>query len=167
MYADDTSITCSAKDIEELCNDLKTEGKNIAEWMRQNKLSLNTNKTEYMVIGNKRRVNHIQEEINVEINGENIQRVHEVKYLGVTIDENLSWNKQYKKLKCKLKSGRYSLRKLKNIIPQSKLDKVYRALFESHLRYGDELWGSLSTTKLEHLQRLQDRARTLIERAKI
>ena len=37
-----------------------------------------------------------------------------------------------------------------------------RALFESHLRYGDELWGSLSTTKLEHLQRLQDRAQTLI-----
>ena len=166
MYADDTSITCSAKDIEELCNDLKTEGKNIAEWMRQNKLSLNTNKTEYMVIGHKRRINHIQGEINVEINGEKIQRAHEVKYLGVTIDENLSWNKQYKKLKCKLKSGLSSLRKLKNILPQSKLDQVYRALFESHLRYGDELWGSLSTTKLEHLQRLQDRAQTLIESAK-
>ena len=60
MYADDTSITCSAKDIEELYNDLKTEGKNIAEWMRQNKLSLNTNKTENMAIGHKRRINHIQ-----------------------------------------------------------------------------------------------------------
>ena len=54
MYADDTSITCSPKDIEELCNDLKTEGKNIAEWMRQNKLSLNTNKIEYIVNGHKR-----------------------------------------------------------------------------------------------------------------
>ena len=59
MYEDDTGITCSAKDNEELCNDLKTGGKNIAEWMRQNKLSLNTNKTEYMVIGHKRRINHI------------------------------------------------------------------------------------------------------------
>ena len=95
MYADDTSITCSAKDIEELCNDLNTEGKNIAEWMQQNKLSLNTNKIEYMVIGHKRRINHIQGAINVEINGEKIQRAHEVKYLRVTIDENLSWNKQY------------------------------------------------------------------------
>ena len=88
MYPDDTSITCSAKDIEELCNDLNTEGKNIAEWMQQNKLSLNTNKIEYMVIGHKRRINHNQGEINVEINGEKIQRAHEVKYLGVTIDEN-------------------------------------------------------------------------------
>ena len=46
MYAGDTNITCYAKDIKELSNDSKTEGKNIAEWMQQNKLSLNTNKTE-------------------------------------------------------------------------------------------------------------------------
>ena len=68
--------------------------------MRQDKLSLNTNKTEYMVIGHKRRINHIQGEKNVEMNGEKIQRAHEVKYLGVTIDEDLSLNKQYKRLKC-------------------------------------------------------------------
>ena len=102
----------------------------------------------------------------MEINREKIQRAHEVKYLGVPIDENLSWNKQYKRLKCKLKSGLSSVMKLKNILPQSKLDQVYRALLESHLSYGDELWGSLSATKLEHLQRLQDRAQTLIESAK-
>ena len=74
MYADNTSITCSVKDIEELCDDLKTKGKNIAKWTRQNKRSLNTNNTEYMVIGHKRRINHTQGEINVEINGEKIQR---------------------------------------------------------------------------------------------
>ena len=41
---------------------------------------------------------------------------------------------------------------------QTKLDQVYKALLESHLRYSDELWGSLSNTKLDHLQRLQTRA---------
>ena len=44
MYADDTSVTCSAEDIYDLCNDLKAEIDNIAEWLRQNKLSLNTEK---------------------------------------------------------------------------------------------------------------------------
>ena len=104
----------------------------------------------------------------MEINGEKIQQAPDVKYLGVTIDEKLFWNKQYKRLKCKLKRGLSSLRKLKNILPQWKLDQVYRVLFESHLRHGDELWGSLSATKLEHLlfKRLQDRAQTLIESAK-
>ena len=89
--------------------------------------------------GHKRRIIHIQGDINVEINGDKIQRAHEIKYPGVTIDENLYWNKQYKKLKCKLKGGLSSLRKLQNILPRSKLDHVCRALFESHLRYGDEL----------------------------
>ena len=53
MYADDTSVTCSAEDLIELCNDLKTEVANIAEWLRLNKQSFNTDKTEYMVVDHK------------------------------------------------------------------------------------------------------------------
>ena len=69
--------------------------------------------------------------------------------------------------KGKIKSALSSLQKLRNILSQSKLDQVYRALLESHLRYSDELWGSLSNTKLDHLQRLQNRARTLIESSRL
>ena len=54
MYANYTSVTCSAEHIDELCSDLRAEVDNIAEWLRQNKLSLNTDKTEYMVVGHKR-----------------------------------------------------------------------------------------------------------------
>ena len=48
-----------------------------------------------------------------------------------------------------------------------KLEQVYRALVESHLRCGNEVWGSLSDTKLNHLHRLQDRACTLIENSNV
>ena len=40
-------------------------------------------------------------------------------------------------------------------------------MFESHLRYCDELWGNLSNTKLQHLERLQTRAKTLIENSRL
>ena len=43
---------------------------------------------------------------------------------------------------------------------------MYKALFESHLRYGDIVWNALSNTKQSRLQRLQIRARKLIENAK-
>ena len=69
MYADDTSVTCSAEDIDELCNDLRTEVDNIAEWLRQNKLSPNTDKTEYMVIDHKRQTNRVHDPLEVNING--------------------------------------------------------------------------------------------------
>ena len=43
---------------------------------------------------------------------------------------------------------------------------MYKAVFESHLRYCDIVWNALSNTKLFKLQRLQIRARKLIENAK-
>ena len=48
-YADYNSVSCSAEDIDALCNYLKAEVEYNAEWLRQNKLSSNTDKTEYMV----------------------------------------------------------------------------------------------------------------------
>ena len=93
MYADDTSVTCSAEDIDELCNDLRTEVDNIAEWLRLNNFSLNTDKTEYMVVGHKRQTNRINHgPLEVNINGGPIKRVKKVEYLGVTVDEYLTWN---------------------------------------------------------------------------
>ena len=53
------------------------------------------------------------------------------------------------------------------MLPQSKLFQVYRALVESHLRYGNPLLGHLSVTKLQNLQKLQDMEITLIQSAPI
>ena len=44
---------------------------------------------------------------------------------------------------------------------------MYRALVESHLRYANIIWGSLPTSKLNILQRLQDRARSIINKARL
>ena len=62
--------------------------------------------------------------------------------------------------------GLAALRKLKNILPQSKLLDVYRALVESHLRYANVVWGALPSTKLSALQKYQNRAFNLIESSK-
>ena len=90
-----------------------------------------------------------------------------MKCLGITADEDLTWNEQCKNLKGKIKNTLSSLLKLKSILLQSKLDQVYKALLESHLRLNDELWGKISNTKLDHLQRLENRARTLIEGSRL
>ena len=50
---------------------------------------------------------------------------------------------------------------------RDKLCSVYYALVESHLRYGDAIWGSLCTAKLAALQRLQSRAWSIIENTKL
>ena len=67
----------------------------------------------------------------------------------------------------KIKVALSSLQKPKNILSHTKLYHMYKALFECHLRYSDELWGNLSNTKLQHLQRLQTNAKSLIENSRL
>ena len=83
----------------------------------------------------------------------------------INIDESLNWKEQYKTIKNKLKRGLSSLRKLKNILPQRKLDHVYKVIFENHFCYDNIVWSALSNTKLSQLQRLQTRAKKLIANA--
>ena len=116
MYADDTSASCSAKDIDNLCNDLESEIDNIAEWLRQNELSLNTDKTEYMSVDHKRQTNSILDPLEEIVNGGPIKRAEKVEYFGITVDENSTWNEQHKNLKGQIRNALSSLWKLKNIL---------------------------------------------------
>ena len=129
------------------------------DWLRRNKLSLNVTKCEYMLSGSKKQLGKISEIGDLKVREGEVKRIRKTKYLGLTINETLSWNQQYKIVKGKVKGGLDSIRKLRQMLPQSKLFQVYQALVESQLRYGSIIWGHLSaTTKLNKLQRLQDRA---------
>ena len=101
------------------------------------------------------------------LNGPEIKCVKETKSLGILVDEGLNWNEQYSKVKGKVSGGLWSLKKLMKIVLQSQLVNIYHALVESHLRYAIVVWGSLSNPKLEGLKCLQNRAQSIIERAKI
>ena len=90
------------------------------------------------------------------------KRVKNTKSLGIIVDEGLNWERQYKTVHNKSCRGLQSLRRLKSILPQSSLNNVFRALVESHIRYADVIWGRLSNTRIESLQRLQDTAVSMI-----
>ena len=167
MYADDTHITLTSSNIDVLLTNANKELRNISEWMRVNKLSANPDKTEYMIIGHPRRTNKVEISQPLHLNDSEIERVTKTKSLGVMVDEGLNWDDQFNKVKGKMNGGLKSLKKLKNLIPQSQLDHVYRAVIESHLRYANVIWGSLPKSKLNTLQRLQDRARSIIGKARL
>ena len=91
-----------------------------------------------MVVGYRRKVNRVGDEVtNLVLNNEVIKRLEKIKYLLITINGRLNCGEQYKTVKNKVKRGISSLRKLHDILPLRKLEQVYKALFESHHRYGD------------------------------
>ena len=120
-----------------------------------------------MTIGHPRRIKQLVISEALLLNGTEIKRVTKCKALGVVIDESLTWDENFKAVKSKICGGLSALKKLKDIIPQSQLCSVFHAIVESHLRYVDVIWGSLSQTKLDTLQRLHNRAQSIIENARV
>ena len=100
MFADDTSISYASDSANELQNVINTELKGLSDWLTTNKLSLNIVKTEFMVVGSRQRIKTLNNEIDIEINGNMVNQVTSVKSLGVHLDNHLMWSEHTDKL-CK------------------------------------------------------------------
>ena len=90
IEGDDTSIFCSHKDANHLVSIGNNELAKIIMWLKVNELSLNLTKTNFMIFHPmQKKVN-----VNVPLTLENtvIKQVTETKFLGVLIDQHLSWN---------------------------------------------------------------------------
>ena len=81
------------------------------------------------------------------LDGTDIKKVDQAKYLCVIIVERLTYDEHFRLGKGKMSAGLVALKRLKNILPQSQICSVYYALIESHLRYGDVIWGSSCKAK--------------------
>ena len=131
MYADDTNLSVtageSASDIEVRLN---TELENVHEWLTANKLTLNTEKTEYMTIGSYKRISNLQkeDEIKIRIGDNEIKRVKTTKSLGIVIDENLAWKENIDNLSVKVSRAIGIIRRAKKYVKQDALKLMYNYL---------------------------------------
>ena len=76
------------------------------------------------------------------LNGKKIKQVSTTKFLGVTIDENLTWLPHIENLSKKLSMCHGTLKRIKDAVPKKLHKTLYHALFESHLTYGISVWGA-------------------------
>ena len=76
MFADDTQITTSNSDISVILENLNADLLNVSTWMSANKLTLNNNKTEFMVIGSNRRLGQIEQEPSICVGGVETKKIN-------------------------------------------------------------------------------------------
>ena len=105
MFADGTQITTSNSDIGVILENLNADLLNVSTWMSANKLNLNNNKTEFMVIGSNRRLGQIEQEPSICVGDVEIKKVNVAKSLGLMIDDILSWTAQIDKITKKVNLG--------------------------------------------------------------
>ncbi len=121
LFADDTNIFQSGPCINDLCKSVSKELAKLNIWFRVNKLSLNINKTNFIIFTN----NKIKYDTKVYINDIEIERVFCTKFLGVIIDSKLTWTNHIQHIKGKVAKNVSLMYKVKHLLTQEALHSLY------------------------------------------
>ena len=155
-FADDTNILYRHKSLRKINQRINFDLKNIAEWLRANRIALNTNKTEIVLFRSPRKT--VTRKMNFRISGQKIEPKSSAKYLGIILDEFLNWKTHYHILKTKLERPIGLLAKIRYFVSAKLLRTVYFAVLDSYLRYGCQIRGQNKNVNTNEISKLQDRA---------
>ena len=151
MYADDTSIYHSSKDVMQLNTALNEEPRRLDRWLQGNKLSLNVAKTRFMLITTKQKKKYLKasnQALQPSIREEHIEVICNSKYLGVQIDENLKWKNQIKSVTEKASHAIGCLKYAKYFLPEAIVKTHYTSIVEPHFHYCCSVWGCCNSTDI-------------------
>ena len=157
--ADDTNLLLSDKSLKKINKHINHDLKLLNIWLRTNKISLNASKTEIILFRPKSQSN-ITKHLNFRINSQYIGRISEVKYLGLILNEFLSWSTYYTLLKKKLNQAIGLLSKVRHFTCQHLL-RTCCFQFNSHLIYGWQVWRQHQGTEFKK-ETLQEKAIRII-----
>ena len=107
----------------------------VNNWLKANRLSLNISKTSYMIISNQKNA------IEIRIRDSILTKISTVKFLGVTLDEILTFNDHLKNVTTKISKSVGVMRRFHCHLPADVMVKLYYSLVYSHLTYALLAWG--------------------------
>ena len=158
MYADDTVMYFAASNAQEISSTLTSELAKVNDWLVHNSLFIHQGRTECVLFGTGSRLANTN--LSVNIDGKELTRVAEYKYLGVILDESLSWNAHVNYLISKVSKRLGILGRTRGSISMHTADIIYRSFILPVLDYCDTVWnccGRINAGYIEKLQRLAAR----------
>ena len=157
LFADDTNIFVDGSTPEEAYYKANALLKSVATYMRHNKLHINMGKCCFIHFEpssyKKEETNEVS--LKLKINEHCLKKVTSTKFLGVTIDNKLSWHPHIKELKRKMNFAISTLSRIKSCVPENLHKDLYYTLFESHLSYCISVWGNVPQYLMNELHVIQ------------
>ena len=160
LFADDTNIYYEAESPEKLESIINKELKQLHTWLIVNRLSLNIEKTNFVVFHPYNKP--LSHKITLKIQKKTISEKKHVKYLGIMIDSGLIWQEHIDTITQKISRSIGLLYKIRAFINQKTIIMLYYSLIFSHLNYAIEIWGSAHNIYLNRILILQKRAVRMI-----
>ena len=134
--------------------------KGVKEWLTINKLSLNIDKTHFMLF--KTRNKSIELKGDLIINGVKISRVEKTKFLGVYIDSSLLWRDHIHYIEGKVARSIGAIIKARKVFNHDTPRTLYYTFLYPYFNYCSEMWGNTYSTYMDPLIKHQNRALRII-----
>ena len=160
-FADDSNLVGVGNNREQTEIDINMELAKLHTWFCKNKLTLHPDKSRYIVYTRDKLVN-------ITLGGKNLMRCgyglqeEGVKFLGVTIDENLDWKLHIKNVAKKIGKGNYLLWRYRFKLSTKMKKTIYESFVRTHLTYCIPVWGAKKTQAHTDLKKLVKRIWTKI-----
>ena len=159
-YADDVFVTVEANDDTELRSKLEEEGENILRYFASNQLVANASKTALVVFGSKS-----HEPFKITLSNEAIIEMEEEKLLGITVQSDLKFTRQFDRVTTEANYALSTLKRLRQHLGNKELRTIADGLVMSKLRYGLQVFAAASlrlnptdpqSTAMQRIQRCQN-----------
>ena len=109
-----------------------------------------------------RRTRLLIEKLILQLIGNIIKQITEVKLLGLYIDDNLTWKSHCDFLSKKISQKLGLFKRLRTFLPLHVISNLYFPLIQSLIDYGITLWGNCAKSYLSLIQKLQNRTARII-----
>ena len=155
LFAEDTNIYCESDNIHHLQRVVNTKLKKVKTWLDVNRLSLNMDKTNFIIF--KSPQHHSAEVVKIKVGNIPIKQTKYVKFLGVLLDDNQSWKYHLTELSKKLSRTCGIFFKIRHFLPINILIYLYNSLFSPFLQYCILVWGLTYEIHIKSVFLLQKR----------
>ena len=157
LFADDTNLFLKGSNIDQMVTQINIELIKLMDWIHANKLSLNISKTRYVIFKTRGKVDKTNS-LNVYIDQVKLKNVETTKFLGVIIDNRLSWSQHINYIKNKIAKSIGILCKARKFLYTTTLVTLYNCFIYPYIIYGVEVWGTASDCYVQQILKLQKRS---------
>ena len=155
LYADDTVLFITGG-LELSTIHLQNDLTNFKRWCDRNQLTMNIQKNKYVIFGLKSQTRKIVNHT-LSMNTNRLEKVASYKYLGLTLDMNLNYNKHLENCLRLISHKAYLLSKIRMYIDTRTAITIYKTLILPVIEYGDVIYDGANQKLLDALQTSQNR----------
>ena len=162
LYGNNTLIFSAGKSVSEIESRLSSDLDRLISWFESNFLTLNDSKPKIMLIGTHQRLNAV-DSFSVTAHNTSLERVDTFKYVGVIMDETLSWKEYVSSMGKKISSRLALLRRARKVLPKSACVTLYNTMLLPLFDYCAVIRDSCGQGSKSYLDKLNRRAACIIE----